>query len=270
MIKKIFALVIISSLASAVLLFLGTTVMAQFSPALASSLDALVAGTDAQPPKASLPVEEQIPLKIELSSKVETPEASSASPASPALPLKVTVSEPAGVTPITGVTIAQLLATPDQFRDKLLTITGKATRLDDEKFLLNDGTGQIMVELDDDPGKFIVVTGTSITITGIIDEFSSHGGLELEACTVTDGTGTFDLDDCDDEDDDSMEDPDDSDDDTISDDDDDADDDKDDDSMDDSDDETDDDEEDDSLDDSSDDSEDDSEDDSGEIDEEED
>ena len=263
MIKRIFALVIISSLVSAGLIFLGTALLGKFSPALASSLSALVAGTDVQAASVSNPAEEKVPPKIEVPGEAKKPDVFAAVKATPTIsinptqPLKVSNTSSSGAAPITGVTIAQLLKDPGQFSDKTLTITGIATSLGHEKFLLNDGTGQILVEVDDDPGKYVVLNGQSITITGKLDDFSSQGGVELEACTVTDPNGTFVLDDCDD----------DSDDDDVDDSDDDVNDDPDDDDVDDSDDDVDDDsDDDDSMNDSDDDSDDDSSDDDGEDD----
>ncbi len=217
MTRKIFALIICASLISAGLLFIGTTVLANFSPSLRSSLDALVAGKDVQAASSPVTAEEKVPSKVDLSSEARMPEASItakatlASSTGSAPPLKMSVSSDSNAAPITGVTIAQLLGSPQQYSGKVLTLTGIATSLSHDKFLLNDGTGQILIELDDDPGKYVVVTGVSITITAKLDSFSSPASAVLEACTVTDQNGTFELDDCDDSDDD--EDMDDSDDD---------------------------------------------------------
>jgi hypothetical protein len=206
MIKKTLVLIIVSSLFSAGLLFLGTTVMGAFSPALASAQNALVTGTDGQTSPIPIPAEKTASQKVELLSKSETPKVSSAgkaalpSPAIPDQPLKVSKVSPCGVAPITGVTIAQLLANPNQYFHKVITLTGVATRLSDEKFLLNDGTGQIMVEVEDDLVIHALINGISITVTGKLDDTSSQYGFELDAFTLTDANGTVVVDDCDDDD----------------------------------------------------------------------
>ena len=206
MIKRTLVLVFVSSLISAGLLFLGTTVMGIISPALASAQNALVTGTDDQTSPIPIPAEETASRKVELFSKVETPKVSSAgnaalpSPAVPVQPLKVSKVSTCGVAPITGVTIAQLLANPNQYFHNVITLTGIASRLSDEKFLLNDGTGQILVEVEDDRVSYAIINGISITVTGKLDDSSSQYGFELDAYSLTDVNGTVIVDDCEDDD----------------------------------------------------------------------
>ncbi len=196
MIKRISGLVIISSLISAGLLFLGTTLIGNFSPALASLLNPLVAGTNVKASSASMPAEENAPLKNELGIPVKKSEVSSVGkaasvpPASSGQPLDISFLFKSGAAPISDVTIAQLLNSPDQFIHKVFTITGIATSLSGEKFLLNDGTGQIFVEVDDHLVKYIITDGQSITVTGKFDDTNSQYGFELDAFMFVDQNGT--------------------------------------------------------------------------------
>jgi uncharacterized protein YdeI (BOF family) len=206
MIKKTLTLIIMSSLISAGLLLLGTTVMANFSPALAPSQNALVAGPEVQTSSVSIPAEQSVSQKIELQNVAEKPEMSSV--ANAALPssanvdqqLSLSIATTPGAAPVTGVTIAQILANPDQYYHTEITITGIVTGLSHEKFLLNDGTGQILVEVDDDLVTYVIIDGLSITVTGKLDDSNAQYGIELDACTITDENGTVVVDDCMDED----------------------------------------------------------------------
>jgi uncharacterized protein YdeI (BOF family) len=209
--KRIFGLVITASLISAGLLFVGTTAMGKFSPVMASSLDPLISGTNGQSQLSSNPAEEKTILQSDPGNGAGKPDASlavipastSAAKGRQSVDLLATstygvAQDPgrSGVAPITNVTIAQLLNSPDQFVHKIFTITGIATALGDEKFLLNDGTGQILVELDDDLVKYAVISGLTITVTGEFDDDSGHNDYELDACTLTDKNGTVVVDDC--------------------------------------------------------------------------
>jgi hypothetical protein len=224
MLKRIITLVAISSLISASLLFIGTTVMGKFSPALASGQDALVAGTDVQTSLVSNPVGNTTAQKNELGSeniKPELPvsnsaslnqpstepistisgavsnEVNSAPPVVSSQPSNATTAMNLGITPITGVTIAQLLENPEQYIHQVFTITGTATNLNHEKFLFNDGTGQILVEVDDDLVNFNIIDGQTITVTGQFDDSSNQIVYELDAYTLTDENGTVIIvDDC--------------------------------------------------------------------------
>jgi uncharacterized protein YdeI (BOF family) len=202
MMKRIIGLVVASSLISAALLFLGTTVMGKFSPVLASSGNSLAVGTKVPASSDSISTGQKVPLKTRLGSEtiktaaLSSVIAGSASPTTPSQPLVTSVPTASVALPKTGITIAQLLNSPDQYIHKLFTITGIATHLSEEKFLLNDGTGQILVEVDDDLIKYSVLNGLSITVTGEFDDDSSRNGYELDACTITDKNGTRIVDDC--------------------------------------------------------------------------
>ena len=271
MIKRMIALVVTSSVISAGLLYVGITLMGQFTPALATTLNALVAGTNAQNSPSALTAGDSVPLTVDLRGGEEEPEVSS-SPQSVSVfpdgsdqPLNTSVNSTSPEPPVTDVTIVQLVNHPDQFIDQVLTITGIATSLDDDKFLLNDGTGQILVEVEDDLISIAALNGLSITVAGMLDDSSSQTGFEFDASTLTyqDGTVVIVDDDLDDDldddcdDGDCTDDLDDDDDDLDDDDDDDLDDDDDDDLDDDLDDDNDNDDDDDDIEDDDDDNNDD-------------
>jgi hypothetical protein len=221
MIKRIIGLVVTSSLISAGLLFLGITMMEQYSPALASSLDALVAGSKATVSQNAIVAVDNDPQADDLSSGVKKLELSSLqksasntqvnSNQSPEIPANSISAETSGGT----VTIAQLLSNPDQYRNQVITISGIATSLGDDKMLVNDGTGQILVEVDDELVNFAVINGLSITIMGMLDDFNSSIDFKLDACTIEYQNNTVVIDDCtvdddiDDDDDDGVDDDDD-------------------------------------------------------------
>jgi uncharacterized protein YdeI (BOF family) len=196
MIKRIIGLVVTSSLISAGLLFLGTTLMGNFSPALASSLNPLMAGTKVQASSASIPTNEKIPLKSEPSIPVEEPavppvvNTATVGPTNSSQPNNGSVASTSEGTVASDITIAQLLTVPSQFIHQVFTITGIATFLGGEKFLLNDGTGQILVEVDNDLVKYNLMNGQSITVTGEFDDSSNQNGFELDASSLVDGNGT--------------------------------------------------------------------------------
>jgi uncharacterized protein YdeI (BOF family) len=200
LIKKIFSLVVATSVTSVIcagLLYLGITVMGNYSPVLAYSPNALVVGTNAQIPSDANGTAGGVPAtmnpggekaELEVSS---IPTAVSPSPISTSQPTKVVPGQLAPeATPATGITIAQLLKSPNQYFDRIFILTGIATRLGSDKFLLNDGTGQIMVDVEDDLVSFAVVSGMSITVMGKLDDTSSQSGVELDAYKLTNQNGT--------------------------------------------------------------------------------
>ena len=233
MIKRVIILVVTSSLISACLLYLGITMMGQFSPVLASSLNALVAETDIQSPIDPISATDSNSLAKELNNTIKeveitsTPTAVSSSPVittqAPGVPANMT----SGVTPVNNKTIGELLKNPKQFNDKVFTITGIATVLNNEKFLLNDGTGQILVEVEDEMIRLAVLSGMSVTVMGELDDINSAYAIELDACSLNYQNESIVFDDCieddgdddinDDVDDHNMEDDNDSDDDADSD-----------------------------------------------------
>jgi uncharacterized protein YdeI (BOF family) len=202
MIKRIITLLVTSSVISAGLLYLGFTVLGQYSPAHASSLNALVARSTVQNSPNVIPAGKSSPVTVDLRGGVEKSEVSSPSiavsaiPVSSDQPLPVSVNSVSTEAPVAGVTIAQLLNSPDQFIHQIISITGIATSLVKDKFLLNDGTGQLLVEVEDDLVGFTIIDGMSITVMGKLDDSSSQSGIVLEAHTLTDKNGTVVSDDC--------------------------------------------------------------------------
>ncbi len=190
MIKRIITPVIIAGLFSAGLLFLGLTVLGQYSPARASSLDALVARTTEQNSPNLIPVGKSSPVTANIDSGKERSAVSSPSVAVSAIPAVSTEI------PVAGVTIAQMLNNPDKFVNQKISLTGYATSLAKDKFLLNDGTGQILVEVEDDLVGFAIIDGMSITVLGRVDHSSSQSGIVLDAQRLTDKNGNIYSDDC--------------------------------------------------------------------------
>ncbi|MGQ9547371.1 MAG: hypothetical protein ACUVSY_11785 [Roseiflexus sp.] len=85
----------------------------------------------------------------------------------------------------TAPTIAQIQANPNAFIDQIVTISGTSGRfVDDNEFLLDDGTGQIVI----DPGppwyrQIVIPSGTSITVTGQIDWMGPPGARRVLTLT---------------------------------------------------------------------------------------
>ena len=178
--KKTLTLVIISILISVGLLWQGTTVMAKFSPILASSQNPLIA---------------RLASVTSLNGNTTNPTITEYDQ-----PLIVVTTSTSELMPATSVTIAELLANPNLYSHELITINGIATMLGDGKFLLNDGTGQILIDADDDLDYYTSVNGLFITVTGKLDGSSDEYGFQFESCTISDENGTIVVDDCDSDD----------------------------------------------------------------------
>jgi uncharacterized protein YdeI (BOF family) len=131
--------------------------------------------------------------KIKVSS---APKPVSAIPTNSVQPQKALATATPKEAHVAGVTIAQLLKSPNQYIHQIISITGIATNLVKDKFLLNDGTGQIMVEIEDDLVGFTIVDGMSITVMGKLDDSGNQSGIVLDAYTLTDKNGTVVSDDC--------------------------------------------------------------------------
>ncbi|NJM08384.1 hypothetical protein HC891_22710, partial [Candidatus Gracilibacteria bacterium] len=98
-------------------------------------------------------------------------------------------------------TIAEIQANPTSYIDRVVTIVGVAgAAVDENEFLLDDGTGQIVVDTGPPWYRQIgVPTGTSVTITGQIDWMGYPGdrrGVDLDACRVVTPTETIEIRDC--------------------------------------------------------------------------
>ncbi|HZW03645.1 MAG TPA: hypothetical protein VFF68_06950 [Anaerolineaceae bacterium] len=174
MIKRIVILVAAASLISAGILFVGFSILGQTSQAQAFALEALVTGGEAQPE----PVQQQTATA-----------AATVSATVPATTATVSTETPPSATPqpLSGVSIAQLLGSPAQYLNQVFTLRGIAADLTGEKFLLNDGTGQILVDLENDIARRVAVDGQTVTVTGRFDD--SSGGFKLEVFSLTDESG---------------------------------------------------------------------------------
>lgn len=203
MIKRTLLLVLTASVITAGLLIVGITVMGQFSPAVASPIEALVAGinpqaSDRRGDDEARTSESRRPIASTSQSgfgiQLSTPQAG-------------TTTAPAGI-----LNISQLLSSPTSFISRNVTVSGVASSLNGEYFLLNDGTGQILVKIDldddDNISGYVPTSGATLTVFGEFEQSSS--GWKVEACTITDANGTFVVDDCSSDDDDDRFDDDDS------------------------------------------------------------
>lgn len=94
-------------------------------------------------------------------------------------------------------TIAQIQANPAAYYDQIVTLGGTVSMyVDDNEFLLNDGTGSIVV--DPGPPWYILVNvpaGTQATVTGQID-LMANGSPDLDACRIESASGTIAIRDC--------------------------------------------------------------------------
>jgi uncharacterized protein YdeI (BOF family) len=98
-------------------------------------------------------------------------------------------------------TIAEIQADPAAYVDRIVTLSGTASiPVDENEFMLDDGTGQIVV--DPGPPWYRVVrvpVGTSVTVTGQIDWMGPPGnrrGIDLDACQIITPTETIAIRDC--------------------------------------------------------------------------
>jgi uncharacterized protein YdeI (BOF family) len=94
-------------------------------------------------------------------------------------------------------TIGEIVANPDLHFERIYTLTGQVVRyVDENEFLLSDGTGEIQV----DPGppwyqRVEVTVGSTVTITGQIDRMRG-GGVDLDACRIVAPDRSIDIRDC--------------------------------------------------------------------------
>ena len=185
MTKRIVALLIAASVISAGILYAGIEVLSNFGPALASSAEALVTGerSPATPDSEVLTSalgEDDAPVET----AVKPPTTSSSQ-----VKVSVTTASENASAPL--VTVAEITRDPDQYDDRVFRLSGTANFLGDGKLLLNDGTGQILVDVDDDDLRWSNVDGQPVTVEGELDD-----DLELEACSLTYQGNTLVIDDC--------------------------------------------------------------------------
>ncbi|BAJ62105.1 hypothetical protein [Anaerolinea thermophila] len=184
--RKILVLTLASAVVSAILLFVGTTVMGFFSPVSADSLPALVLGKrvtndtalqaqsgadDTPTPTPFQPAPTETALPTATFSPQETP-----------------AQQPTPI-PAVSLTIAQLLANPGAYLNQMVSLSGMVNVISRELFLLNDGTGQIVVDVEEDGVAGALSNGMTVTVVGRFDDYSKGGSYKIEACTVTDSSG---------------------------------------------------------------------------------
>ena len=212
MIKRIITLIITSTMISAGLLFLGISLMKQYTPARASTLEALVARSNPQSTPNDILVSEPASVTRYINNGKEKLLGSLIQKSVPVIPvaspqaISASVNMTTTVSTAPSINISQILSNPKQFLDQVYTISGIATRLGDDKLLLNDGTGQILVEVEDDLLGLMVINGQMVSIMGKLDDTDSYTGIEMDACTLTDQNGAIVMDDCDEDDLDEVED----------------------------------------------------------------
>lgn len=103
----------------------------------------------------------------------------------------------------TDTTIAELTNNPVAYLDTIVSLSGMVTILSDDKFMLNDGTGQILVDLEDNQVAMLgLVDGQMITVTGRFDDDGSS--FEIDACKVGSEAGDTITDECSGQDDDQL------------------------------------------------------------------
>ncbi len=94
-------------------------------------------------------------------------------------------------------TIGQIQSNPGAFLNRVVTISGTTgVYVDDNEFLLDDGTGQIVV----DPGpwwfrQITLTPGAPVVVTGKIDRMR-RGGVDLDACRIETPDTTIQIRDC--------------------------------------------------------------------------
>jgi uncharacterized protein YdeI (BOF family) len=94
-------------------------------------------------------------------------------------------------------TIGQIQANPSAYYDQIMTLNGNVERyIDENEFMLNNGTGSI--EVDTGPPWYQTISvpvGTNVTITGQID-IMSNGAADLDACRIVTPSETIEIRDC--------------------------------------------------------------------------
>lgn len=90
---------------------------------------------------------------------------------------------------LAGTTVAELVSNPEAYYDQHVTLSGLVTLLNDDEFLLNDGTGQIIVDLEDNQiASLPLNSGQMISVTGKFEVDGSY--VDLDACIITTEDGT--------------------------------------------------------------------------------
>ncbi len=94
-------------------------------------------------------------------------------------------------------TVREIQANPNAYYDQIVTLNGTLDLyVDANEFLLNDGTGQIVVDAGPPWYQTIAIpASTSLSVTGQID-FMRNGGVDLDACQIITPTETITIRDC--------------------------------------------------------------------------
>ncbi len=180
MIKRTFTLLLSASIISAAMLSLGFALMQKFSPALAAPLEALVVETQAQVSPARVVTAEEAQQVEDFSSSESGLEVSSSSVSEFEDSSEYQGWQSFSVSSITSattgveITVAELLANPEQYRHQVLILRGIATSLNDGKILINDGTGQVLVEVKEELVDFAALDGLSLTLLAKVDELEQQ------------------------------------------------------------------------------------------------
>ncbi len=212
MFKRALSLSLAGGLLSALLLLGGTAVMSTIGSSAAAPLPALIAGGSAQASDSnSQPTDMTVDLNQgDKTATLDAWQALAASAEVSAASLVTSQSQvasnvTASRSPAATVTIAQLLANPSGFLGQIVTTAGRVTQLTSDKFLINDGTGQIIVDLDDDVERVSLANGSIVTVVGKFKDSGYGGAFAIAARTLRDRSGasiTDDDDDINDDDDD--------------------------------------------------------------------
>ena len=203
--RKFWFLTLSAAVVSALLLFAGTTVLGFFTPVSADGLPALVVGKRAQ--------DAAVQVNSQGADDTPTPVSPTQTPAVTLLPdpsgtpfPQVTPTAQSTVVNGVSVTIAQLLANPRAYLNQMVSVSGLVSLISSERFLLNDGTGQLVVDVEEEGLVGPLSSGMFVTVVGRLDDSNSDSLYKIEACTVTDNAGKVWVNRCHNGDDDESED----------------------------------------------------------------
>jgi hypothetical protein len=169
MIKRTLSLAVVAGLVGAGLILGGTAVIGRTSPVSAAQLPALIAAGSAEASgSATLPID---------------------SGPSAHAPAGAAFSASAGMQPVADpalkVTIAELQANPSVYLGRLIASAGRATRLSDSRLLINDGTGQIIVDLEDALKQVAVTNGMVVSVEGKLARNGGGDDFDIDALSLT-------------------------------------------------------------------------------------
>lgn len=208
MIKRVVALLVAASLLSAGLLTMGITLMSRFAPASASELDALVASSSVSGDTAvAQSADDEVAATGTGRPKAQPFAAVDGS--STGQRVSVSVNTLAGGPVGEQITVAQLLSDPQAYASQPFAVAGVITGLGDDRFLLNDGTGQVLVDIDDDDDGVLRLVNRKGTLVIAGDDdvvWSGAGWVDDDADDDDRGDGIDD--DLYDDDDDGLDDDD--------------------------------------------------------------